>query len=434
VYGLGRSGLGVLGYLKHHGMAARFFDDSLKPEELTGAQSLGYTLDPDPGPGAYDQVIAAPGVPIQHPRLVALKQGGAEIIGEAELVFRHSLTPLIGITGTAGKTSCTMFTGHFLRALGFRAVEGGNIDPPLVSVVDGLPDPESDDPGVVQKPEVAVAEVSSFQLERVVHFHPRVAVLLMLGVDHLDRHGDLETYHAAKFNLIRNLTPEDALVYNARDERIVAGIRGNPARLYPFEPADNPRDTNLNAAVQTTLAYTHIVQREQPQRVFNPPPTETSLEAFRATAPRPEARYEVFARIGELQFIDDSIATRIDAVRMALEAAPAPIAWILGGVDKGAPIENLGDLVRHKVKLILAVGRDGPRMAEPFRDLVEVVEIGEPEGRKALEQAVVESRRRLLSGSVLLAPLATSFDQFKDYKERSKVFREVVFALGGIRG
>jgi UDP-N-acetylmuramoylalanine--D-glutamate ligase len=420
VYGLGRSGLGVLAYLQRHGLSASFYDDKLKPEEAEQALRLGFTLEPNPTPGLYDQVIAAPGVPIQHPRLAALREGGAEVIGEAELVYRHSQTPLIGITGTAGKTSCTLFTGHFLRALGFKAVEGGNIDPPLASVVDDA--------------EVVAAEMSSFQLERVVHFRPRVAVLLLLGVDHLDRHGSLEAYHAAKLNLIRNLTAEDALVYNAEDERILAGIANNPARRYPFKPASNPRETNLNAAEQAALAYAQIVQREQPGRTWAVEPSAQGLAPYRASAPQPEARYEVFARMGGLQFIDDSIATRLDSVRMALEAAPGPVAWILGGVDKGAPAAELLGVVERKVRLILAVGRDGPRLAAPFRGRVEVVEISEPDGRKALREAVLEARRRLTTGSVLLAPLATSFDQFKDYKERSKVFREVVMELGGSHG
>lgn len=420
VYGLGRSGLGVLGYLRRHGLSARFYDDQLKPDEAAQAQALGFEQEPNPTPGAYHEVIAAPGVPIQHPRLHALRAGGAEVIGEAELVYRHSKTPLIGITGTAGKTSCTLFTGHFLRALGFKALEGGNIDPPLAKVVD--------------EAEVVAVEMSSFQLERITHFRPRVAVLLLLGVDHLDRHGSLEAYHAAKLNLIRNLTAQDALVYNAQDEKILAGIAGSPARRYPFKPAADPRETNLNAALQAALAYAHIVQKEQPGRAWAVEPSEPGLAPFRDSAPRPEARYEIFARIGQLQFIDDSIATRLDSVRMALEAAPPPVAWVLGGVDKGAPVEELREVVARKVRLILAIGRDGSRLAAPFKNLVEVVEISEPDGRKALEQAVGESLRRLASGSVLLAPLATSFDQFKDYKERSKVFREVVFEMGGIRG
>jgi UDP-N-acetylmuramoylalanine--D-glutamate ligase len=420
VYGLGRSGLGVLAYLQRHGLRAAFYDDKLKPEEAKQALALGFELEPNPTPGHYQQVVTAPGVPLQHPRLQALRQGGAEVIGEAELVYRYSQTPLIGITGTAGKTSCTLFTGHFLRALGFRALEGGNIDPPLASVVD--------------EAEVVAVEMSSFQLERTVHFRPRVAVLLLLGVDHLDRHGSLESYHAAKLNLIKNLTSQDALVYNAQDPKILAGIAHSPARRYPFQPATDPRETNLNAALQAALAYAHIVEREQPGRAWAVEPSQKALEPFRTSAPRPEARYEVFARMGSLHFIDDSIATRLDAVRAALEAAPAPVAWILGGVDKGAPVEELLEVVERKVQLILAVGQDGPRMAAPFSERVQVVEISEPDGRQALRQAVLEARQRLSSGSVLLAPLATSFDQFRDYKERSKVFREVVLELGGTRG
>ena len=426
VYGLGRSGLGVLGYLARHGMEASFYDDRLKPEEVAKAEALGFKADAEPKPGVYQQVIAAPGVPIDHPKLSALRQGGAEIIGEAELVYRTSKTPLIGISGTAGKTSCTMFTAHFLRALGFKAVEGGNIDPPLTSVVD--------------EAEVVVVELSSFQLERIVDFRPRVAVLLNLGIDHIDRHKSVENYHAAKLKLIKNLSAEEALVYNHSDAKIVAGIKGCPAKLYPFEPAQTPRETNLCAAEQAALAYVHIIERENKISASRlPPGSFAPKEAYPAsrlreawlTAPKPEGRFEIFAHMGDLVFIDDSIATRLDSVRVALEAAPAPIAWILGGVDKGAPAEELKEVVSRKVRVIFAVGQDGSKLSQTFRDSVEVVEIQGLSGKEMLERVVQEARQRLDSGSVLLAPLATSFDQFKDYKDRSKVFREVVLQLGG---
>lgn len=417
VYGLGRSGLGVLGYLQRRAMPAWFYDDHLTPQDAAKAQALGFQPDPDPRPGVYNQVIAAPGVPIDHPRLEALREGGAEVIGEAELVYRHSPTPLIGITGTAGKTSCTLFTAHLLRASGIHAAAGGNIDPPLTRVVDEALDPPGLPGASPRPPEVVAVELSSFQLERVVRFRPRVAVLLMLGVDHLDRHKTLEAYHKAKLNLIQNLTAEDALVYNAKDPRILAGIAGTPAQLHPFEPADTPRETNLRAAEAATLAYAGLIHW---------PVSREGVRRARDTAPTPEGRFEAFARIGDLVFIDDSIATRIDSVRMALEAAPPPVAWILGGVDKGAPVEELKPLVAQKVRLILAIGQDGPRLANPFRSLSEVVDIPAADGRAALQLAVQESLRRMPSGSVLLAPLATSFDQFKDYKERSRVFREVV--------
>ncbi|MEZ0348195.1 MAG: UDP-N-acetylmuramoyl-L-alanine--D-glutamate ligase [Thermus sp.] len=406
VYGLGRSGLGVLRFLKRRGIAARFHDDRPREEEVREALALGFT--PDFAlEGRYAQVVAAPGVPLDHPNLQRLREEGAEVVGEAELAYRLSPTPILGITGTAGKTSTTLFTAHLLRGQGLKALEGGNVDPPLVSVVD--------------EAEVAVAELSSFQLERVSTFRPRVAVLLNLGVDHLDRHGSLEAYHAAKLNLLKNLTAEDALVYNAQDAKVRQAAEGSPARLYPFQPAEDPRESNLRAALAATRAYLDLLGR---------PLDEGALEESLRTLPRPPHRFQTFARKGKVVFIDDSIATRTPAVTAALRAAPAPIAWILGGEDKGADLAPLRPLL-SRVRVVLAVGRDGPCMAEALGGGVEVVVIREKDGHQAMRQAVAEALARLAEGSVLLAPLAASFDQFKDYKDRAQAFREAVFALGG---
>ncbi len=406
VYGLGRSGLGVLRFLKRRGLPARFTDDRPRPEEVEEALALGF--EPDWGAeGAYEEVVAAPGVPLDHPRLVALRARGSRIIGEAELAYALSPTPILGVTGTAGKTSTTLFLAHLLQGQGLKALPGGNIDPPLVEIMD--------------QAEVAVAELSSFQLERVDRFRPRVAVLLNLGADHLDRHGSLEAYHRAKLNLLKNLTPEDALVYNALDPRVKEAAEASPARPYPFHPRATPKETNLEAALQATRAYLDLLGRSL---------DEKALEASLKTLPQPEHRFQVFARKGEVVFIDDSIATRTPSVAAALQAAPPPIAWILGGVDKGAELEPLKPLL-DRVRVILAVGRDGPRLARALGGGVEVVEIGEKDGRAALRRAVEEALKRLDRGSILLAPLATSFDQFRDYRERAEAFREVVFALGG---
>lgn len=329
-------------------------------------------------------------------------------MGEAELAYRLSSTPIIGITGTAGKTSTTLLTAHLLRGQGLRALEGGNVDPPLVSVVD--------------EAEVAVAELSSFQLERIHAFRPRVAVLLNLGVDHLDRHGSLEAYHQAKLNLLRNLTPHDALVYNREDPRVRQAAEASPAQLYPFSPGEkNPRETNLRAALEATRAYLDLLGR---------PLKEELLQESLHTLPFPPHRFQIFARKGEVIFIDDSIATRTPAVAAALKAAPAPIAWILGGEDKGADLEALRPLL-PRVRVVLAIGRDGPKMARALGEGVEVVVLPQADGQAALNQAVAEAMKRLQRGSVLLAPLAASFDQFKDYRDRSRAFREAVFAQGG---
>lgn len=406
VYGLGRSGLGVLRFLKARGLTAHFYDDQPKEAEVQEALALGFTPDWELA-GPYEEVVAAPGVPLNHPNLEKLRQHGAMVLGEAELAYRLSSTPIIGITGTAGKTSTTLFTAHLLRGQGIRALQGGNVDPPLVSVVD--------------EAEVAVAELSSFQLERIHTFRPRVAVLLNLGVDHLDRHGSLAAYHGAKLNLLKNLTPEDALVYNTADPRVREAAQASPARLYPFTPAEDPRESNLRAALQATQAYLDLLGR---------PLDQEALFASMRSLPTPPHRFQVFARKGAVVFIDDSIATRTASVAAALRAAPAPIAWILGGEDKGADLEPLRPLL-PRVRVVLALGRDGPRMAQALGEGVEVVAIREKEGRAALRRAVAEALARLEAGSVLLAPLAQSFDQFRDYKDRAQAFREAVYALGG---
>lgn len=406
VYGLGRSGLGVLRFLKSRGLEARFYDDRPREKEVEEALGLGFTPDWKLE-GEYREVVAAPGVPLSHPHLQALRARGVLVLGEAELAYRLSPTPIIGVTGTAGKTSTTLFTAHLLRGQGLKALEGGNVDPPLVSVVD--------------EAEVAVAELSSFQLERIHAFRPRVAVLLNLGVDHLDRHGSLEAYHRAKLNLLKNLTPRDALVYNQEDPRVRQAAEASPARPYPFQPRGNPRETNLQAALEATRAYLELLGK---------PVDQEALEASLRTLPSPPHRFQAFARKGKVVFIDDSIATRTPAVQAALEAAPPPIAWILGGEDKGADLGPLRPLL-SRVRVVLAIGRDGPKMAQALGDGVEVVAILEADGRKAMEQAVAEALKRLDKGSVLLAPLAASFDQFKDYKDRAQAFREAVYALGG---
>lgn len=407
VMGLGRSGMGVLHYLHKHGRFAAFYDDQPKAPEVGEATELGFYQDPNPKPGFYHAVIAAPGVPMNHSLLAQLQNAGATISGEAELAYSLSSTPLIGITGTAGKGSTTVMTAHFLQAMGFNSSYGGNFDPPLVSVVDDA--------------EVVAVELSSFQLERIQNFKPRVAVLLNLGNDHLDRHGSLEAYHSAKLNLIKNLTPADVLVYNQADERIVKATGFCPAQKLGFIPAVSPRQTNLRASRIAAEAFAKLMGK-----VVDP----GVLDYAEQTAPQLEGRFETFARKGNLVYIEDSIATRYDAVRAALSAAPAPIAWILGGVDKQAPVADLLDVVKQRVKIILSIGRDGPRLANPFRGQVEVVDIQEADGRLTLQRAVKEAEQRLESGSILLAPLATSFDQFKDYKERGKIFKEVVFASG----
>ena len=399
VFGLGRSGLGVLRFLARRGERAAFYDDRPKPAEVELARALGHVQDPDPAPGRYREVIAAPGVPLEHPRLAAL---GAPVIGEVELAWREGTAEILGVTGTAGKTSTTHYLAHVLRAAGVPAEPGGNTGTPLVDVVD--------------RTEVAVAELSSFQLERIQGFRPRVAVLLNLGVDHLDRHKTLEAYHRAKLRILENLTAEDAVVYNASDAKIARAVAAVPARTYPFFPGPDADRANREAARLAAQAYLEL--RGLP---YDP----ARLAEAARKAPGVPGRFEAFHRAGRIVFIDDSIATRTLAVEAALKRAPAPVAWILGGLDKGAQPERLRPLVEQKVAVILAIGKDGARLARPFAGSVPVVVI-EERGKAALVRAVIEALAWIEEGSVLLAPMAASFDMFPNYQARSRAFREAV--------
>ncbi len=399
VFGLGRSGRAVVAFLARRGIPARVYDDRPRPADLEFARALGVPFDPDPRPGVYREAIAAPGVPLSHPRLVRL---AAPVIGEAELAWRETGAEIVAVTGTAGKTSTTAYLAWILRRLGIDAEAGGNIGPPLVEVA--------------ARARVAVAELSSFQLERVRGFRPRVAVLLNLGADHLDRHGNLAAYHRAKLRLVENLTEADALVYNAADPKLERVAKATPARRYPFFPEADADRSNRRAAARAAAAFLDLV---------GSPYDPARLRRLSEAAPPVPGRFEVVGRLGRVAFIDDSIATRTLAVEAALRRAPAPVAWILGGRDKGADPDRLRPLVAEKVAVILAIGEDGPRLARRYADLAPVVVI-EERGEAALRRAVAEGLAWLKEGSVLLAPMAASFDMFESYRTRSEAFRKAV--------
>jgi len=412
VFGLGRSGLAVLEFLARRRRQACFYDDNPRPKDLQRAGALGFSAC-QVEEGRFNTVVAAPGVPIDHPLLRNLARNGAEIIGEVELAWRSRRLPLVGITGTAGKTTTTAFTAQLLQRRGVRARAAGNIDPPLIAVID--------DPRL----EAAAVELSSFQLERITRFAPEVAVLLNLGTDHIDRHGSLERYHAAKLRLLENLTPAHTLVYNSADPRVAAAAERCAAEKVAFAAGGTPRLSNARAAARAAGALL--------QKMARPASYEDLYNEALSLAAVP-GRFEEVGRVNGVSFIDDSIATRTQSVLAALKAAPEPIAWIMGGMDKGADLDELLPLVRQKVRVVLAVGRDGARMAERFAKVTEVVAINEESGEEALAEAIASAMSRLQRGSVLLAPLATSFDQFADYKERSRVFRKLVSSMEGAGG
>ena len=299
-------------------------------------------------------MIAAPGVPIDHPDLLKLAARGAEIIGEAELAARaRPHLPMVGITGTAGKGSTTVLVAALLRACGVNALEGGNIDPPLLDIID--------------EAEVAVVELSSFQLERVNKFAPAVAVITNLAVDHLDRHGSVEAYHSAKRNITRAQTQSDLLILPPDLTMPTrAQVRHfDPAHLLLSDGQTVLPIRELPEGVHPANAAAALLAAEGMLRHLGKAVDPARLAAGLLAARPVQGRFETVARLNELRFVNDSIATRTVAVEAALQQAAAPIAWLVGGRDKGADLAPLRRAAEGKVEQVIAFGQDGEQLARP---------------------------------------------------------------------
>lgn len=433
IYGLGRSGLAVARLCHAQGHQLGYFDRRGEGDDITALQALGAERIDDVSAVDYDVCIAAPGVPIDHVDLQALRDKGIETIGEVEWVHRTIGAEMIGVTGTAGKGTVTRWLADALALAGRDARAGGNIDPALAEVAD--------------EGATLVVELSSFQLERCPTLQPKVAVILNLGSDHLDRHGSLETYHSAKRNLLANLGPAELFVYNADDPLLAAWARSGRWRTAGFSLRQRSdawlrSDGVLILGDDELLGVGELQVRGQHHQAnalavaLAAREMGLSLEEIRAGLRAfvgLPGRYSEAGRIGPVTFIEDSIATRILSVAAALEATPAPVVWIAGGQSKGADVRELESLIRDKVRLFVAVGESGPELREIVGEWVPTHLCSERDGVAALRCAVRAALHHLnvhspLGGTVLLAPLAASFDQFRDYRQRAEAFRSVVRA------
>jgi len=450
VYGLGRSGLAALRRLVADGHEVAFTDMRAAGADIDEALAMGARRVDDvkawsgawsgaPESEARPLVVAAPGVPIDHPDLCALRADGADVIGEVEYVWRTVPGTYVAVTGTAGKGSVTRWVADTLAAAGLDAVAGGNIDPALAAVA--------------RAGAVHVVEMSSFQLERCDRFRPDVAVMLNLGEDHIDRHGSVEAYHAAKRRLTAHLGAGQTLVTNADDptlERWATEMEGRGARVRRFS-LDRPTDAYLDTERGVlTLDGAPLLQRDDlhvlgAHQVANALAVALSADALGVHATAIAAglrgftglpgRYAAAGAVGSVRFIEDSIATRPLAVAAALQATPRPLVWIAGGQAKGADVAGLTPLVAQRVDLLVAIGASRASLASEFASVVPVVQVDEPDGRDAMRAAVSHALAYLRAehggdGHVLLAPLAASFDQFRDYVDRAAAFREAVTDAG----
>jgi UDP-N-acetylmuramoylalanine--D-glutamate ligase len=286
-------------------------------------------------------------------------------------------------------------------------------------------------------------------------------VILNLGVDHIDRHGSVAAYHAAKKNLLANLTSADVFVYNADDATLSAWASETQAQCLGFSVHSDQADAHyadniLMLAGQPLLTTDelHVYGQHQHSNALavalvglasglSRADIATGLVNFEGVA----GRYSHIAAVNGVQFVEDSIATRTLAVQAALEATPSPIVWLAGGQDKGADLAPLRALVQDKVSLLVAIGEAGPSFARAFEDVTQVHVTNDKDGLSALIQACAigydhlntqsqntqsqntQLKHEAIKGTVLLAPLAASFDQFPDYQARARAFRSAVQEL-----
>ncbi len=381
---------------------------------------------------AADLVVLSPGVPADLPAAAAARAAGVPVWAEVELGYRFLRGRLAGITGSNGKSTTTALAAHLLASAGLDAVACGNIGLPLCSLVD------SDRPG-----RWYVAELSSFQLEGIDTLRPRVAALLNLSPDHLDRHRDFSAYRAAKERLFMNQGPEDAAVLNLDDPQVAGiapGLRGrvewfgtgrDPRPLFAPEGSElvcrRPGPSVLLPLSELPLRGAHnlsnVLAALSVAHLCGAP-ADRLPEGLRSFRPLPH-RMESVGRVGGVEFVNDSKATNVDSALRAVESFDRPLVWILGGRDKGADWSSLRPALEGgRVRAVVTMGESAERIARALEGSVTL--------RRAagMQEALRAARELARPGDVvLLSPACASFDLYRSYEERGDDFRSRVRAL-----
>jgi UDP-N-acetylmuramoylalanine--D-glutamate ligase len=435
VIGVRRTGQAVARVLAARGCAVRAADAEnaaalgVDPAVLPGVE-LRLGAEPPALLDDVDLVVPSPGVPRAAPLLREAVRRGVPVWAEVELAFRLLDCPVIGITGTNGKSTTTTLVGRALARTGRRTFIGGNLGTPLVLAAGDRPD-------------VAVTEVSSFQLEWVERFRPHVGCLLNVTADHLDRHADFAEYRAAKARLFAAQRPDDWAVLNRDDPECRALAERCTARVLTFGTgpteagallADGEAVVRLPGAEEerydlgrTRLAGRHNVENilaaALVARLAGAPPTAVQ-DAIDTVEPLPH-RLAFVAERGGVRWYDDSKATNVGATVKSLESFAEPVVLLAGGIDKGGDYAPLAAAAHGRVRRVLVFGAARERLATALEAADVAVE------RVAdLPAAVGAAAAVARPGDVvLLAPACSSFDMFTDYAARGRAFRAAVEGL-----
>lgn len=381
-----------------------------------------------------DVVMKSPGIPEKSPIVKSLVKKGIKVISEIEFAkpFTEALT--VGITGSNGKTTTTMLTYHLLKSAGLNVGLGGNIGKSFAWQV------------AENKFDFYVLELSSFQLDGIIDYRPDIAIITNISPDHLDRYDyKYENYINSKFRVTMNQTESDYLIYDGDDEASAEWLKNNTtkAKLIPFSLTkefdegafikNNKMEIKINQEeftmdteyialegkhnLKNAMAASSVAKLMQIRNAT----IRESLSNFQGV----EHRLEKVLKIQNVQYINDSKATNVNATFFALDSMNAPTVWIVGGVDKGNDYNELMSLVREKVKAIICLGVDNRKIIDAFGNVVDImVEVNN------MADAVKTAQRLTEKGdAVLLSPACASFDLFENYEDRGKQFKQAVHNL-----
>jgi UDP-N-acetylmuramoylalanine--D-glutamate ligase len=440
VVGLARSGVAAARLLHEAGAVVTGID--AKPlgalgREAAQLRDLGVRVlagpEASPATAGAALVVVSPGVPLDSPQVARARALGTPIIGELELGWRATEAETIAITGTNGKTTTTALTGALLAEQPRPVLVAGNIGTPLSAHAASFP-----------RDGLLVVEVSSFQLETIETFQPRVAAVLNVTPDHLDRHGSFDAYLEAKARIFLNQGPADCAVLNADDPgaaRLAARTRARVlwfSRRRPLEPGVFVRDgwvaARLNGHVEAICPLAEIQLRGQ-HNVENvlaatacalwlglgAGAIRRAIGRFRAV----EHRIEFVRDLRGVQFYNDSKGTNVASTIKALESFDERVVLIAGGKGKGQDFAPLAEAARGRVRHGVVIGEDGPKIAAAL------AAVGIPVSAALTLQAAIEAARTQAGpgGVVLLSPACASFDMFDSYEHRGETFKKLVGAL-----
>lgn len=378
------------------------------------------------------EVIKSPGIPDKAPLIKALHEQQIPVISEIEFAGRYSQAFMIGITGSNGKTTTTLWTHHILQQAGLDAVLAGNVGTSLARTL------------IERDPAMVVLELSSFQLDGMEQFRCNVGILTNITPDHLDRYDyKFQNYINSKFRIVQNQTSDDAFIYSVDDPATVSNLPKFPvlSERFAFSILKEGPARVSNGQLVIDAAGKHLsmplteLSLKGKHNLYNAMAAGTAALIAGASVEQVvhglstfggvEHRLEAAGTVNGVDYINDSKATNVNSAWFALDSMTKPVVWIAGGTDKGNDYSELFSLVSEKVKALICLGVDNSKLIRDFSDKVRVVKES-----RSMEEALTLAQQVAEAGDVvLLSPACASFDLFNNYEHRGQLFKEGVVRL-----